>query len=320
MSAWPKAAGIVLAAALAAAGLAGLTTPAAGQEAPAPRKKLIATGWDNANTERLRANLAEMEKRPFDGVVLAVEGRIDEKKRCHMGWTFTAEKWQRAWFEPAVADLKACRFTRFTDNFAQVGANPGSVDWFDDAGWAEIIDHWRIAAWVARQGRLKGLLFDPEPYAPPHAQFIYAAQPQHDKHTFDDYVRQARKRGGEVMQAIGHEYPDITLFSYFLNVVVARAADHADPNRALATMHYGLLPAFLDGWLDAAGPGVKLVDDRAKNYFPMPLDTSDQDDVFVGRIRQDISQPDGRGIDLFISGDQLRKGAALNAVQIAELL
>lgn len=67
-------------------------------------------------------------------------------------------------------------------------------------------------------------------------------------------------------------------------------------------------------------PGVKIVDDRAKNYFPMPLETSDQDDVYVGRIRQDISQPDGRGIDMFISGDQLRKGAALNAIQIAELL
>jgi aspartate-semialdehyde dehydrogenase len=70
----------------------------------------------------------------------------------------------------------------------------------------------------------------------------------------------------------------------------------------------------------AKAPGVKLVDDRAKNYFPMPIESSDQDDVFAGRIRQDISQPNGCGIDLFISGDQLRKGAALNAVQIAELL
>jgi len=70
----------------------------------------------------------------------------------------------------------------------------------------------------------------------------------------------------------------------------------------------------------AAAPGVKLVDDRAKNYFPMPLEASNQGDVLAGRIRQDISQPDGRGIDLFVSGDQLLKGAALNAVQIAELL
>jgi aspartate-semialdehyde dehydrogenase len=70
----------------------------------------------------------------------------------------------------------------------------------------------------------------------------------------------------------------------------------------------------------SGAPGVKIVDDRENNYFPMPLDASGQDDVLVGRIRQDISQPDGRGIDLFVSGDQIRKGAALNAVQIAELL
>jgi aspartate-semialdehyde dehydrogenase len=67
-------------------------------------------------------------------------------------------------------------------------------------------------------------------------------------------------------------------------------------------------------------PGVRVIDDRQKNYFPMPIEATDGDDVLVGRIRRDISQPDGRGIDLFISGDQLRKGAALNAVQIAELL
>ena len=67
-------------------------------------------------------------------------------------------------------------------------------------------------------------------------------------------------------------------------------------------------------------PGVKIVDDVANNHFPMPLEASGQDDVLVGRIRQDISRDDGKGIDLFVSGDQVRKGAATNAVQIAERL
>ena len=70
----------------------------------------------------------------------------------------------------------------------------------------------------------------------------------------------------------------------------------------------------------AKAPGVRIVDDREKNHFPMPLEASGQDDVFVGRIRQDISREDGRGIDLFVSGDQVRKGAATNAVQIGERL
>ncbi len=70
----------------------------------------------------------------------------------------------------------------------------------------------------------------------------------------------------------------------------------------------------------AQAPGVKIVDDREQNHFPMPLEASHQDDVLVGRIRQDLSREDGRGIDLFVSGDQIRKGAATNAVQIAERL
>jgi aspartate-semialdehyde dehydrogenase len=67
-------------------------------------------------------------------------------------------------------------------------------------------------------------------------------------------------------------------------------------------------------------PGVKIIDDREQNYFPMPLEASGQDAVLVGRIRQDISREDGKGIELFVSGDQIRKGAATNAVQIAERL
>ncbi|HXR89231.1 MAG TPA: aspartate-semialdehyde dehydrogenase [Steroidobacteraceae bacterium] len=69
-----------------------------------------------------------------------------------------------------------------------------------------------------------------------------------------------------------------------------------------------------------SAPGVKLVDDLERNYYPMPKDASGQDPILVGRIRQDISDPSGRSVAMFVAGDQLLKGAALNAVQIAELL
>ncbi len=67
-------------------------------------------------------------------------------------------------------------------------------------------------------------------------------------------------------------------------------------------------------------PGIKVVDDRARNHFPMPSEASGQDEVFVGRIRRDLGDPSGRSIAMFVVGDQLLKGAALNAVQIAELM
>ncbi len=70
--------------------------------------------------------------------------------------------------------------------------------------------------------------------------------------------------------------------------------------------------------LIATAPGVELVENWQKNYFPMPIDASGKDAVLVGRIRQDISHENS--LDLWLCGDQIRKGAALNAVQIAELL
>lgn len=70
----------------------------------------------------------------------------------------------------------------------------------------------------------------------------------------------------------------------------------------------------------AASPGIAIVDDREANAFPEPLGAAGQDNVHVGRIRGDLSQAPGMGLELFVAGDQVRKGAATNAIQIAELL
>ena len=68
----------------------------------------------------------------------------------------------------------------------------------------------------------------------------------------------------------------------------------------------------------AKAPGVELIEDFEANRFPMPTDVTGRDPVAVGRIRQDISDPNT--LELWLCGDQIRKGAALNAVQIAEQL
>ncbi|MFC1634938.1 aspartate-semialdehyde dehydrogenase [Planctomycetota bacterium] len=70
----------------------------------------------------------------------------------------------------------------------------------------------------------------------------------------------------------------------------------------------------------STAPGVSVMDDREHNRFPMPIDATGIDDILVGRIRQDESIPENRGMNIWVAGDQLRKGAALNAVQIAEKL
>ena len=80
-----------------------------------------------------------------------------------------------------------------------------------------------------------------------------------------------------------------------------------------------ITPEEVRAYLEHA-PGIRIVDRVAENYFPMPRDASGQDDILVGRIRRDLSDPTGHSIAMFVSGDQLLKGAALNAVQIAERL
>jgi len=248
--------------------LLSIVSAASGQAADARRvKKLIATGWDKPDTRRLVENLDVMEKRPFDGVMFQVTGRREDGKSCGIRAAFVNEKWQRAWFQPCVDDLKACKCRRFADNFASLGANPGNVDWFDDAGWKNIVDHWRTAAWIVKQSGIRGILFDPEPYTPPHAQFRYPAQPDREKHTFDEYYAKARQRGREVIEAVVEECPRITIFCYFMNSVNATATGHADPRKALTSSGYGLYPAFIDGWLDAIVPSVTLVDGCESAYL-----------------------------------------------------
>src|ERR1700732_295489 len=109
--------------------------------------------------------------------------------------------------------------------------------------------------------------------------------------------------------------PDIRVSATCVRVPVLRAHSVA----ITFECERPITPAQVRELLQTA-PGVKLVDDVERNYFPMPQDASGQDPILVGRIRQDLSDPDGRSIALFVAGDQLLKGAALNAVQIAEAL
>jgi aspartate-semialdehyde dehydrogenase len=109
--------------------------------------------------------------------------------------------------------------------------------------------------------------------------------------------------------------PDIAITGTCVRVPVLRA--HSESINLEFT--HPITPEEVRELLSTA-PGVKIIDDRANNRFPMPLDATGKDEVFVGRIRQDESIPDNRGINLWVSGDQIRKGAALNAIQIAEKL
>jgi len=238
---------------------------AAGAWAQPLPKKIIEFGWDVPDTAYLREHIRDMEKLPFDGVVLRMHGARDGEKVD--GYTvFRKEAWQRSWFEQCAADLRATTFSRFTDNFLLAWTTPGTPDWFSDEDWRAVTNNIAILAWVARQGGLKGICFDPEPYGE-HSPWAYADQPQAERYTWNEYRAQVRKRGAEFIRAIAAEYPDVTVLMLFGGSIVGGALEQADPVEALATEGYGLLPSFIDGMLDALPPDALIVDGCEPGYY-----------------------------------------------------
>ncbi|MEL6322237.1 MAG: Asd/ArgC dimerization domain-containing protein, partial [Cyanobacteria bacterium J06626_14] len=108
------------------------------------------------------------------------------------------------------------------------------------------------------------------------------------------------------------DVPDLKIKATCIRVPVLRAHSEA----VTLEFDHPFAPSTAKEILSNA-PGVTVVEDWGNNYFPMPVDASGKDDVLAGRIRYDISNPNG--LELWLCGDQIRKGAALNAVQIAEL-
>ena len=148
----------------------------------------------------------------------------------------------------------------------------------------------------------------PEPRVYPHP-IAFNVVPQVDDFVDGGYTREERKLVDETRKIL--EQPELRLTATTVRVPV-RVAHSEAVNLSLSR---SVSAAEARAWL-AQAPGVVVVDDPARSAYPTPLAAAGRDEAFVGRIRVDESQP--AGLDLWISCDNLRKGAALNAVQIAE--
>jgi aspartate-semialdehyde dehydrogenase len=158
---------------------------------------------------------------------------------------------------------------------------------------------------------LEGRSFTPKVMPHPYAFNVFSHNTAIDPAT--GYNDEETKVMRETRKIFGDETMQISATCIRVPVLRAHAAS------VNITCERPITPDEVRALLSGA-PGVRLVDDRARNHFPMPLEASGQGDILVGRIRQDVSDPSGRSIALFTAGDQLLKGAALNAVQIAEHL
>jgi aspartate-semialdehyde dehydrogenase len=158
---------------------------------------------------------------------------------------------------------------------------------------------------------LEGRPFEPKVLPHPYAFNVFSHNTKVDPET--GYNEEETKVMQETRKIFGE--PGLRVTATCVRVPVLRAHCIALNIELDAPLSVAEARAIL-----AKAPGVRVVDELERNYFPMPVDASGKDEVLVGRIRKDVSDPSGKTLALFVAGDQLRKGAALNAVQIAERL
>jgi len=229
-----------------------------------PNKKFIELGWDMPNTAYLKEHHEEMQRTtPLDGVILSLEGTAPDGKKYSSKRIMDAQSWDPAWFAQAVDDLKACRWTTFTDNFLCFNFSPGTIAWDDDEGWTNLCNKTALCAQIAKETGLKGFSADFEPYG--KRMFQYSTD---SGRSFEETLQLARKRGKQWMEAIASQYPDMVLFTLFIaDFYCVPAGYDVRPEYTLKPHHYGLLPAFFDGMLDAVPSKMRIVDGCETGYY-----------------------------------------------------
>ncbi|MBI3921493.1 MAG: hypothetical protein HY318_08765 [Armatimonadetes bacterium] len=256
-----------------------------------PGKKLIKWGLDSPNSAYIRKNIREMEEWPLDGICVDADLRKDGRAApLANGLLFSTRRFTYEELRHIVDDLRATRFTRFTDNFLLMGMSLDplvfrdeswgydpekhveqltSPDWFNEAEFSVAVSNWALAARICREAGLKGFMMDVEQWNAPQPwnyRFL-KAHSAGDFPSFEECVKKWRQRGRELMTAVCKEFPNITIINYQGSQQLAydslNWSGDPDPNLPpLANASYGLVSPFLDGMLEGMPDhsGATLVD------------------------------------------------------------
>jgi hypothetical protein len=244
-----------LAVSVVGAGLAllALGSPGGSEAEPA---KLIQFGWDEPSTGFLRRQVRAMERMPFDGVVLNARYGDATGREAVLEWTgFGARRIPWEALRPALEDLEATDFRRFTHNFLRFNVTPGDVDWTED--FSSVLHNARMTARLVRLGGLRGVLLDVESYQRP--VFAYSEQKYRGSRSCGEYGGWVRRRGRELMRALQSEAPGLTLFLTFGYGLAGEPSGRCQ-------RPYGLLGPFLDGLFEAARGETRIVDGFEFSY------------------------------------------------------
>jgi hypothetical protein len=223
-------------------------------------KKLIEYGWDVPFPAFVAENIRQMEKRPFDGIIMRLE--------AHRGNVFTGGKWDPADFAADIKALQSIQWGKFKTNFL-IMYSVSDHDWFSDSDWANVVNNVEIMARCAKAGGCY-LAFDAEPYG------AWPWDYKHQKHahekSFTEYAAKARERGRQFSEAIGRIIPDNVLLTFFSYLPFSRnpntsVSDPVKREQGLSREPYGLYLPFLNGMLDALGPQMTITDGNEFSYY-----------------------------------------------------
>lgn len=252
------------------------------------RRKTIAIGhelYEVAVDDVLAAGSA-FRQVPLDGIAIPLMLKVGDRTRASSRVTDAPEGWTAEALAGQIAAMRRVTpETGLTDNFIYAFRHPTKrIDWADGARWAQIAAALRVFAAACRDGGFKGFVIDPEDYA---------RQGQFERRStdlpYDELAPLVRRRAGELFRGVFAEYPEITVFSYWLMSFNRDFAAAADP-QAAARERGDLWPAFVNGLLDVAPLTAKLVDGCEHAY----------------RFRADSN-------DFHVSASQQRRGIGLVA-------
>ncbi len=217
------------------------------------KKSLIELGWDAPTPDYLRANIAAMEQRPFNGLMVNLNaGKTIFNKTAYPESAFSKDQ----------RDLSATKFKHLDQNFITIwSAREDNWDWFSDSDWAAAATNARNFAKTAKAGRFKGFVFDPEPYGT--NPWSYNAQ-LYPTRNFASVQAKVRQRGAAFLKAIQSELPAVKIMTLFGVTHIKAQAEEAG---SLEKADWALLAAFIDGMLDVIDPQAQLIDGHEGSYY-----------------------------------------------------
>ncbi len=240
----------------------------------APSKKLVEFSHKSPSTIQYYENVTFYDSVPFDGISVKLSGAVGGGK------IFMVEDWERILDEDRQKEYQMVKklgeqFTLEHNFLVLYGAS--QLDWFSDKQWQQVEEHIRYAANLARIGKFKGILWDPEPYKPGKNPWKYPEQSKIDQYSFYEYYEQVRKRGSQFIEAIQEEFPGAVVlslreFSDFLTAspFSQKILPASDLNAAVTKLEnawWGLHLPFTLGILESIGEEIKFIDGNEEAYY-----------------------------------------------------